>query len=78
MKLNQEELKRLSSLSDKRLEEEIRRRAESKGLRLPSASPSHEDLEKLRAMLSDKNGFETDDKNISVISGEDYLKSFRL
>lgn len=25
--------------------------------------------------ISDKNGFETDDKNISVISGEDYLKS---
>jgi regulator of sirC expression with transglutaminase-like and TPR domain len=57
MKLNQEELKRLSSLSDKRLEEEIRRMAESKGLRLPSASPSHEDLEKLRALLSSENGF---------------------
>ena len=38
-------------------EEEIRRMAEAKGLKLPSASPSHEDLEKLRAMLSDKNGF---------------------
>ena len=25
--------------------------------------------------ISDKNGFETDDKNINVISGEDYLKS---
>ena len=57
MKLNQEELKRLSSLSDQRLEEEIRRMAEAKGLKLPSASPSPEDLEKLRAMLSDKNGF---------------------
>jgi hypothetical protein len=57
MKLNQEELKRLSSLSDKRLEEEIRRMAESKGLRLPGASPSHEDLEKLRALLSSENGF---------------------
>ena len=31
MKLNKEELKRLSSLSDKRLEEEIRRMAEAKG-----------------------------------------------
>ena len=57
MKLNQEELKRLSSLSDEKLEREIRRMAEAKGIRLPNASPAHEDLEKLRAMLSDKNGF---------------------
>lgn len=57
MKLNQEEMKRLSSLSDAQLECEIRRMASAKGLNLPSASPSHEDLEKLRALLSNKGGF---------------------
>ena len=57
MKLTQEELKRLSTLSDKELEGEIRRMAAAKGLALPSASPAHEDLEKLRASLSSKDGF---------------------
>lgn len=57
MKLNQEQLKRLSSLSDAELESEIRRMAGEKGLKLPSQSPSHEDLEKLRALLSDGGGF---------------------
>lgn len=57
MKLNQQELKRLSSLSDQRLEEEIRRMAAAKGLKLPGASPSHEDLEKLRTLLSNESGF---------------------
>ena len=31
--------------------------AKAKGLKLPGASPSHEDLEKLRALLSSENGF---------------------
>ncbi len=57
MKLNQEELKRLSTLSDKELECEIRRMAASKGLSLPQASPTHEDLEKLRVLLSSDRGF---------------------
>ncbi len=57
MKLNQEEMKRLSTLSDAELESEIRRMAAGKGLSLPSASPSHEDLEKLRALLSSEGGF---------------------
>ncbi len=56
MKLNQEELKRLSTLSDKELEREIRRMAAAKGLSLPQASPDHEDLEKLRALLSNEGG----------------------
>ena len=57
MKLSQEQLKRLSALSDTELEKEIRRMAEEKGLKLPCTSPSHEDLEKLRALLTSEGGF---------------------
>ena len=57
MKLDQEKLKRLSSLSDAELMTEIRKMAEAKGLKLPQASPSHEDLERLRALLSAEGGF---------------------
>lgn len=57
MKLNQEEMKRLATLSDAQLESEIRRMAAAKGFALPSASPSHEDLEKLRALLTSEGGF---------------------
>lgn len=57
MKLNQEQLKRLSTLSDAELEREIRRMAAAKGLSLPQASPAHEDLEKLRALLTSEKGF---------------------
>lgn len=57
MKLNPEEMKRLSALSDAQLENEIRRMAAAKGFNLPSASPSHEDLEKLRALLTNQGGF---------------------
>lgn len=57
MKLDQEKLKRLSSLSDAELEKEIRRMAAEKGLKLPDASPAHEDLEKLRALLTSDGGF---------------------
>lgn len=57
MKLNQEQLKRLSALSDAELEREIRRMAAAKGLSLPQASPAHEDLEKLRTLLTSEKGF---------------------
>ena len=57
MKLNQEEMKRLSSLSHAQLESEIRRMAAKKGLTLPAASPSHEDLQKLRVLLTSEGGF---------------------
>ncbi len=57
MKLDQEKLKKLSSLSDAELEAEIRRMASEKGLKLPTASPSHEDLQKLRALLTADGGF---------------------
>ncbi|MBQ8268925.1 MAG: hypothetical protein IKA53_00860 [Clostridia bacterium] len=57
MKLNQEQLKRLSALSDAELEREIRRIAAEKGLKLPAASFAHEDLEKLRALLTSEGGF---------------------
>ncbi len=56
MKLDKEKLKKLSALSDAELEKEIRRMAEEKGLKLPAASPSHEDLERLRALLSADGG----------------------
>lgn len=57
MKLDQEKLRKLSSLSDAELEAEIRRMAADKGLKLPAASPSHEDLEQLRALLCADGGF---------------------
>ena len=57
MKLDQEKLKQLSSLSDEELMTEIRKMAEAKGLRLPQASPSHEDLSRLRALLTAEGGF---------------------
>ncbi len=57
MKLSQEQLKRLSALSDAELEREIRRMATEKGLKLPDTKPSHEDLEKLRALLTSDGGF---------------------
>ena len=57
MKLSQEQLKRLSALPDAELEAELRRMAEKKGLKLPASSPSHEDLEKLRALLTSEGGF---------------------
>jgi hypothetical protein len=57
MKLDPQKLKTLSSLSDADLEAEIRRMAQEKGLKLPAASPSHEDLEKLRALLTADGGF---------------------
>ena len=57
MKLSQEQLKRLCALSDAELEREIRRMAAEKGLKLPDTKPSHEDLEKLRALLSSEGGF---------------------
>ena len=36
---------------------ELRRMAEGKGLKLPASSPSHEDLMKLRALLTSEEGF---------------------
>ncbi|MBP3606531.1 MAG: hypothetical protein J6J66_08055 [Clostridia bacterium] len=57
MKLDPQKLKQLSALSDTELESEIRRMAAEKGLKLPATSPSHEDLEKLRALLSSEGGF---------------------
>ena len=52
MKINKEELKRLSEKPDAQLWQEILSMAKSHGYKLPETAPKHEDLEKIRRALS--------------------------
>ncbi len=52
MKINKEELKRLSEKNDTELWSEIQKIAQSHGYNLPQAAPKPEDLEKIRRALS--------------------------
>ncbi len=52
MKIDKEELKRLSEKNDTELWKEIQRIAGSHGYTLPTASPSPAELEKIRRALS--------------------------
>ena len=52
MKLNRELMKEMSKKNDAELWDEIRRIAAEKGFSLKDIKPSHEDLEKVRSMLS--------------------------
>lgn len=51
MKLNQDIVKRLQGLDDKALWQEIRKMAQSYGLKLPDATPATSDLCKVREAL---------------------------
>ena len=52
MKINKEELKQMAEKNDKELWADIYRIAKSHGYTLPTAMPSHENLEKIRRALS--------------------------
>ena len=52
MKINKEEMKKLAAKSDAELWSEIQAIAKSHGYTLPTAMPSHENLEKIRRALS--------------------------
>ncbi len=52
MKINKEELRKLSEKPDAELWREILSIASSHGYKLPEAAPKHEDLEKIRRALS--------------------------
>lgn len=55
MKIDKQKMQQLAALSDAELWKNIRSVAASKGLSLPEKTPSHTELEKVRAvMLSDK------------------------
>lgn len=51
MKINSEKLRELSALSDDALWGEICKMARNFGQTLPSATPSHTDMERIRAAL---------------------------
>ena len=51
MKINKEQLERLASLPDDKLWEEIVNMGKKYGIKMPSATPAHSELEKLRATV---------------------------
>ena len=51
MKLNKDEMKRISSLPDDALWAEIKQMGAAYGFKLPQNAPPHEDLQKLRAAI---------------------------
>ena len=51
MKINKEELKRLSCLPDEELWSTVTKVAAEHGFKLPSKTPSHEELSRLRETL---------------------------
>ena len=53
MKIDKEKLKELTSLSDDELWQQIRTVAESHGVKMPSAQPKKEEIEKVRDVLSE-------------------------
>lgn len=52
MKINSEKLRALAALSDDALWCEIRKMAANFGQKIPERTPSHEDMERIRAALS--------------------------
>ena len=50
MRINKEELERLCALPDEALWAEVQRIGSAHGFTLPAATPSHEDMEKLRGI----------------------------
>lgn len=52
MRLNKEELRALAALGDRDLWAAVKNIAQRYGIKLPDASPSHADLDRLRALLA--------------------------
>ena len=52
MRLNKEELKKISEKPDSELWETIKKMGSGHGLNLPDTPPNHESLEKIRRILS--------------------------
>ena len=69
MRINRDELDRLTRLSDEQLWEEIVRMGEQRGFNLPKSTPPHNELMKLRELVSGSK--------ISVGDAYRMLNSFR-
>ena len=69
MKINRDELDRLTKLSDEQLWEEIVKMGESRGFKLPKSAPPHSELMKLRELVGGSK--------ISVSDAYKILNAFR-
>ena len=70
MKIDREKMRRYASLDDGALWGEVRRMAENYGYTLPSETPEHSDMERLRRILRGE-------EKISLTEGMRILTSYK-